>query len=73
MTPQNGTVRAQSYSGASDTGMEALTASSSNTHVSDMDSISSASNYSVTWKETYTTARRSGFILRANGSNTQNP
>lgn len=39
------------------------------TAVVSMNSFPSASNYSVIWKETYTSGRRNGFILRGSGSN----
>ena len=49
--------------------MVAQTISSGNFAIANMDLFPSASNYSIMWKETYTSPRRSGFILRANGSN----
>ena len=50
--------------------MTTLTASSGTRAAFNMDLFPSTKNYSVTWKETYTTAGNSGFTLRAFGSNT---
>jgi len=49
--------------------MVAQTASTAYTAVFNMDRFQTASNCSVTWKETYVTAQRNGFTLRANGAN----
>ncbi|WP_111706335.1 sialate O-acetylesterase [Lutibacter citreus] len=66
-TTNDGTVVVSGYD-TTDRGMEATAKGSKNTAVVDMSLFSSDSDYSITWKETYTTARRSGFILRANGT-----
>lgn len=47
--------------------MQPLTATRGNTSAFNMDLFSSTTDYSVIWKETYTTAGRSGFTLRGNG------
>lgn len=51
--------------------MEATAFGANNIAVFDLDLFPSSSNYSVIWKETYTTNRRHGFILRGNGSNSR--
>ncbi|WP_299184352.1 hypothetical protein [uncultured Aquimarina sp.] len=53
--------------------MEGKVIASGQTVVANLDLFPNSNNYSITWKETYTTARRSGFILRANGSNSITP
>ncbi|NNJ55979.1 MAG: hypothetical protein HKP14_07595, partial [Bacteroidia bacterium] len=68
ITLANGTVNTDSNGTRTKT-MNPLTASSGNRVVVNMDLFPSAADYSVTWKETYTTAGRSGFTLRAYGSN----
>ncbi|MEP1487470.1 MAG: sialate O-acetylesterase [Algibacter sp.] len=69
ITESNGTFKVSFSVAGLGNGMSAETVSSGNTAVADLDLFPSAEDYSVSWKETYTTARRSGFILRANGTN----
>ncbi|MBT8328053.1 MAG: hypothetical protein KJP21_10055, partial [Bacteroidia bacterium] len=68
ITLANGTATTDSNGTRTKT-MNPLTASSGNKFAANMDLFPSATDYSVTWKETYTTAGRSGFTLRAFGSN----
>ncbi|WP_298545568.1 sialate O-acetylesterase [uncultured Aquimarina sp.] len=68
ITAVNGLVKVSIHS-TEGKSMEGLVAGSGSTAVANMDLFPAARNYSIIWKETYTVARRSGFILRANGSN----
>ena len=52
--------------------LKPLSSSSGNTATITMDLFPANNDYSITWKETYTTAGRSGFTLRAFGSNSAN-
>jgi len=52
--------------------LKPLSSSSGNTANITMDLFPANNDYSITWKETYTTAGRSGFTLRAFGSNSAN-
>jgi hypothetical protein len=62
----DGTIFVANYS--SNNTMECTSLGSSNVGAFDMDLFTSDTDYSVTWKETYTSTRRSGFLLRANGA-----
>jgi hypothetical protein len=72
VTEVNGTIRVSSHQ-TEGQAIEAQTITTGNTAVFNMDLFTSASDYSVTWKETYTTARRDGFILRGTSSNSMVP
>ena len=72
VTEVNGTIQVSSSPDGSQA-MEAQTISDGNVAVFNMDLFPSSSDYSVTWKETYTVSRRDGFILRGSSSNTQSP
>lgn len=67
VTVSNGTVQVSAHS-TQGNGMEVAAGSALNAIVS-MDLFPSSANYSVVWKETYTSVRRSGFLLRGTGSN----
>jgi hypothetical protein len=69
LTAVAGTVTTNSESSLTQT-IQALTAATGTTSAFNMDLFPTSTDYSVTWKETYTTAGRSGFTLRATGANT---
>ncbi len=68
VTAVNGTITTADHS-TEGKAMQPLTVGSANTAAFDMDNFPATLNYSVTWKETYTTAGRSGFTLRGNSAN----
>ena len=67
ITATNGTITTATGKVAQPT-----SASSGNTAVFDLDNFPAATDYSVTWKESYTTAGRNGFTLRGTVSNSAN-
>jgi len=75
-TPSNATVNNGIYTIDEDqTRTKTLkpVSASGNTSSVTLDLFPENNDYSITWKETYITAGRSGFILRGSGSNTRNP
>ena len=62
----DGTIVVAEYN--SNNAMECTSTGTTSTGAFDMDLFTSESDYSITWKETYANARRSGFLLRANGA-----
>jgi hypothetical protein len=68
ITATNGTIITDS-DGTRGLTMHPLTITSGIIGSYDMDLFPTLTDYSVTWKETYATATRSGFTLRASGSN----
>ncbi|MEP5253999.1 MAG: sialate O-acetylesterase [Winogradskyella arenosi] len=72
VTSNNGTFEVNADTNRTQT-MTVLSSSEANTASFTLDLFPTSTNYSVTWKETYETAGRSGVILRGHGENSQNP
>lgn len=67
ITTNDGTVEVSTYN-TTDRGMEITNKGTLSTAIVDLSLFPSDNDYSIIWKETFTTGRRSGFVLRANGA-----